>query len=32
MPGALCRAVEVAAGDLITARFGPLGAVGVKFV
>jgi 2-keto-4-pentenoate hydratase len=31
MPGALCRAIEVAAGDLITARFGPLGAVSVKF-
>jgi 2-keto-4-pentenoate hydratase len=32
MPGALCRAVEVTAGDLITARFGPLGAVSVKFI
>ena len=32
MPGALCRAVEVTAGDLITARFGPLGGVSVRFV
>jgi len=32
MPGALCRAVEVAAGDSVTARFGPLGAVSVRFV
>ncbi|HKN14653.1 MAG TPA: 2-keto-4-pentenoate hydratase [Candidatus Binatus sp.] len=32
MPGALCRAIDVAAGDLITARFGPLGAVSVRFV
>ena len=32
IPGALCRAVAVAAGDSITARFGPLGSVGVRFV
>jgi 2-keto-4-pentenoate hydratase len=32
MPGALCRAIDVAAGDSITARFGPLGAVSVRFV
>jgi 2-keto-4-pentenoate hydratase len=32
MPGALCRAVEVAAGDSITARFGALGAVSVRFI
>ncbi len=32
MPGALCRALEVAAGDYVTAHFGPLGAVGVRFV
>ncbi len=32
MPGALCRAGEVTAGDLITARFGPLGAVSVRFI
>ncbi|MGH7923289.1 MAG: 2-keto-4-pentenoate hydratase [Candidatus Binatus sp.] len=31
MPGALCRAVEVCAGDSVTARFGPLGVVGVRF-
>jgi 2-keto-4-pentenoate hydratase len=32
MPGALCRALEVAAGDTVTAHFGPLGTVGVRFV
>jgi 2-keto-4-pentenoate hydratase len=32
IPGALCRAVTVAAGDSITARFGPLGSVSVRFV
>ena len=32
MPGALCRAIEVAAGDSITARFGQLGAVSVRFI
>jgi len=32
MPGALCRALEVAAGDSVTAHFGPLGTVGVRFV
>jgi 2-keto-4-pentenoate hydratase len=32
IPGALCRAVDVAAGDSITARFGPLGSVSVKFI
>jgi 2-keto-4-pentenoate hydratase len=32
IPGALCRAVTVAAGDSITARFGPLGSVNVSFV
>lgn len=31
IPGALCRAVEVARGDSITARFGPLGSVSVRF-
>jgi 2-keto-4-pentenoate hydratase len=31
IPGALCRAVDVAAGDSITARFGPLGSVSVRF-
>jgi 2-keto-4-pentenoate hydratase len=32
MPGALCRALEVAAGDSVTAHFGPLGSVSVRFV
>jgi 2-keto-4-pentenoate hydratase len=32
IPGALCRAVAVGAGDSITARFGPLGSVSVSFV
>ena len=32
IPGALCRAVEAAAGDSIVARFGPLGSVSIKFV
>jgi len=32
MPGALCRAVDVAAGDSIVARFDNLGAVSVRFV
>jgi len=32
MPGALCRAVEVAARDSVSAHFGPLGSVGVRFV
>jgi 2-keto-4-pentenoate hydratase len=32
IPGALCRAVDVASGDSITARFGPLGSVSVKFI
>jgi 2-keto-4-pentenoate hydratase len=32
IPGALCRAVDVTAGDSITAHFGPLGAVSVRFV
>jgi len=32
IPGALCRAVEVAAGDSIVARFDHLGAVSVRFV
>jgi 2-keto-4-pentenoate hydratase len=32
IPGALCRAVEVASGDSIVARFDHLGAVSVRFV
>lgn len=32
IPGALCRAVEVAAGDSITASFEGLGSVSVRFV
>ncbi|MDO8434751.1 MAG: 2-keto-4-pentenoate hydratase [Candidatus Binatus sp.] len=32
IPGALCRAVEVAAGDSITARYDHLGTVSVRFV
>ena len=32
MPGALCRAIDVAAGDFITAHYGPLGTVSVRFV
>ena len=32
IPGALCRAVPVAAGDAITASFGALGSVSVRFV
>ncbi len=32
IPGALCGAVNVAAGDSITARFGPLGSVSVRFI
>jgi len=32
IPGALCRAVEVAAGDSIIARFGALGSVSITFV
>jgi 2-keto-4-pentenoate hydratase len=32
IPGALCRAVPVAAGDAIVASFGPLGSVSIKFV
>ncbi len=32
IPGALCRAVDVAAGDSIVARFDHLGAVSVRFV
>jgi len=32
IPGALCRAVEVAAGDSIIARFDHLGAVSVRFI
>jgi len=32
IPGALCRAVEVAADDTIVARYDHLGAVSVKFV
>jgi 2-keto-4-pentenoate hydratase len=32
IPGALCRAVPVAAGDAIEASFGPLGSVSVRFV
>jgi len=32
IPGALCRALPVAAGDVIVASFGPLGSVGVRFV
>jgi 2-keto-4-pentenoate hydratase len=32
IPGALCRAVDIAAGDSITAWFGPLGSVSVRFV
>jgi 2-keto-4-pentenoate hydratase len=32
IPGALCRAVDVAAGDSIVARFDDLGAVSVRFV
>jgi 2-keto-4-pentenoate hydratase len=32
IPGALCRAVDIQAGDSITARFGPLGSVNVRFV
>ncbi len=31
IPGALCRAVPVAAGDAIRASFGPLGSVSVRF-
>lgn len=32
IPGALCRAVSVATGDAITASFGALGSVSVRFV
>lgn len=32
IPGALCRAVPVAAGDAIEASFGSLGAVSIRFV
>ncbi|HYK66049.1 MAG TPA: 2-keto-4-pentenoate hydratase, partial [Patescibacteria group bacterium] len=32
IPGALCQAVPVAAGDAIAASFGPLGSVSVRFV
>jgi 2-keto-4-pentenoate hydratase len=32
IPGALCRAAPVAAGDTITATFGALGSVSVRFV
>ena len=32
IPGALCRAVEVVAGDSITARYDRLGSVNVRFV
>jgi 2-keto-4-pentenoate hydratase len=32
IPGALCRALPVAAGDAIAASFGPLGSVSVRFV
>jgi 2-keto-4-pentenoate hydratase len=32
IPGALCRAVQVAAGDLIVADFEGLGSISVRFV
>lgn len=32
MPGALCRAIDVVSGDVVTARFNHLGAVTVRFV
>ena len=32
IPGALCRAIDVAAGDLFVARFDHLGAVSMRFV
>jgi 2-keto-4-pentenoate hydratase len=32
IPGALCRAIDVRAGDLIVANFEGLGSVSVRFV